>query len=40
MKDYHYYFRLYTYYKVNKSLFDIKLHDIMDKLNPQLITNF
>jgi len=33
-----YSFRLYAYYKVNKSLSDIKLHNIIDKLNPQLRT--
>ena len=33
-----YSFRLYAYYKVNKSLSDIKLHSIIDKLNPQLRT--
>lgn len=33
-----YSFRLYAYYKVSKSLSDIKLHSIIDKLNPQLRT--
>ena len=33
-----YSFRLYAYYKVNKSLSDMKLHGIIDKLNPQLRT--
>ena len=33
-----YSFRLYAYYKVNKSLSDMKLHNIIDKLNPQLRT--
>ena len=35
-----YAFRLYAYYKVNARLTDMKLHSMIDKLNPSLFKDF